>query len=152
MTLQNLLTNGYFSEELPPPFTTHLLGANISKIQSIISSLPTQEVKLMKESDFVRYSTPKTGIHRRPNGIPNPYHQIKLSEAISSHWVDIEKLYKGSPLSASIPEIDTTGKRSIVQFAKYEEYKEKCLVKHRDPPPLAVVVYSGLCRMLTFGV
>ncbi|MDR3716561.1 MAG: hypothetical protein P4L51_27465 [Puia sp.] len=26
------------------------------------------------------------------------------------------------------------------------------LVKHRDPPPLAVVVYSGLCRMLTFGV
>jgi len=127
MTLKDLLSNGYFSEELPPPFTTELLGNNLRKVISIIKSLPSLEAKKLSETNFVRYSTPKVGIHRRLNGLPNPYHQTILSQAIYKNWSKIKKHYKKSKISASIPEVDKSGKRSIIQFSKFEEFKEEVI-------------------------
>lgn len=127
MTLKNLLSNGYFSEELPPPFSSNPLGTMSRKILNIISSLTTLEEKKLKETDFVRFSIPKVGIHRRHNGIPNPFHYVKLSEVIYKNWRNINIHYRKSKLSASVPEIDKTGKRAIIQFGKYEKFREKCI-------------------------
>jgi hypothetical protein len=127
MTLTNLVTNGYFSEEMPPPFSSSLLGANVRKVLSIIKALNNTEQRKMYETESVRFSIPKVGIHRRVNGIPNPYHQIKLSQVIAKNWRKIQKEYRRSLLSASVPEVDKTRKRSIIQFAKYEEFREKCI-------------------------
>lgn len=127
MKLKNLITKGYFSEELPPPFSTLLLGEKLSKVQLIISNLSDSEMKKINETNFVKYSISKVGIHRRLHGIPNPFHQIKLSEAIYKYWANIKMHYNKSNLSASIPEVDKSSKRAIIQFEKYGQFKEKCI-------------------------
>jgi hypothetical protein len=127
MTLKNLISKGYFSEELPPPFSTILLGDNIRKVFAIIKSLPALESKKLYETNFVKYSIPKVGIYRRVNGLPNPYHQLILSQSIYKNWSKIKKQFKKSKISASIPEVDKSGKRAIVQFSKFEEFKEKAI-------------------------
>ncbi|MBL7738445.1 MAG: RNA-directed DNA polymerase [Chitinophagaceae bacterium] len=132
MTLKNLIKYGYFTEELPPAFNTLLFGDNVRRVQSIIASLDSREKKKLNETNFVTYSIPKVGIHRRLNGIPNPYHQFLLSNAIYRNWSQIKKHYKKSSLSASIPEVDKSKKRAIVQFAKYELFKEKCIISSFD--------------------
>ena len=101
-------------------------------MQGIIASLTATERKKLSETNFVTYSIPKVGIHRRINGIPNPYHQFLLSETIYKNWSSIKKHYKKSTLSASIPEVDKSKKRAVVQFAKYEQFKEKCIVSSFD--------------------
>lgn len=132
MTIKNLISFGYFSEELPPPFTTEDFGSKLRRVQSIVTALNSAEKKKLSETNFVKYSIPKVGIHRRLNGIPNPYHQLALSVAIYNNWSKIKKHYKKSNLSASIPEIDKSNKRAIVQFAKFESFKEKCIESSYD--------------------
>jgi len=127
MRLKNLLSKGYFSEELPPPFSSSLLGINTRKIFSIVDSLSPAEKSKLRETDYVRFSIPKVGIHRRRNGIPNPYHYVLLSRVLFKNWKFIKKHFKISQLSASIPTVDPKGHRAIVQFEKYEEFKEKCI-------------------------
>lgn len=127
MKLKDLLDKGYFSEELPPPFVSSNFGKEFDKVNKIISKLTKTEKKQVPNSDFVKYSIPKVGLHRRHNGIPNPYHQFILSSAICNNWKEIEKKYKTSKLSASTPELDINGKRAIIQFSKFNEFKEKSL-------------------------
>jgi hypothetical protein len=127
MLLKNLLANGYFSEELPPPFFSDLLSTKYRKVLNIISSLPSLETKKLAETECVRYSIPKVGLHRRVNGIPNPYHYTLLVRAISQNWNSIKGQYKKSKFSVSIPKIDSSGKRAIVQLSRYEQFKEKCI-------------------------
>jgi hypothetical protein len=132
MTIKKLISHGYFSEELPPPFTTELFGNKLRKVQSIIAALDAAEKKKLNETNFVKYSIPKVGIHRRLNGIPNPFHQLALSIEIYKNWSKIKKHYKKSTLSASIPEIDKSNRRAILQFAKFEIFKEKCIESSFD--------------------
>lgn len=127
MKLKDLLNKGYFSEELPPPFISSNLGNQFDKVNKIISKLTKAEKAQIPNSDYVRYSIPKVGLHRRHNGIPNPYHQFILSNVICVNWKSIELKYKASKISASTPEIDSHGNRAIIQFAKFNEFKEKCL-------------------------
>ena len=94
MTIKKLINFGYFSEELPPPFTSEIFGNNLRKVQTIINSLSPEDKKAIKETNFVKYTIPKVGIQRRINGIPNPYHQYLLSKVINNNWSEINKHYK----------------------------------------------------------
>lgn len=127
MKLKQLLSKGYFSEELPPPFTTEQFGKESDKINKIVSQLTKTQKNQVLNSDYVKYSIPKVGLHRRLNGLPNPYHQFLLSKAIFENWTDINTKYNLSRLSASKPEIDNSGYRAIIQFAKFNEFKENCM-------------------------
>lgn len=132
MKLKDLLSKGYFSEEFPPPFTTESFGRSHSEINKIISKLSKKEKEQIPSSDFIRYSIPKVGLHRRLNGIPNPYHQFILSQAICKNWADILSKFSSTKISASIPDIDLNGKRAIIQFSKYNQFKENCLIDSFD--------------------
>jgi hypothetical protein len=127
MNLTNLLGKGYFCEELPPAFTTANFALQHRKISSIVKSLTKEEFEKLKETDFVRFSVPRVGIQRRINGIPNPFHQFQLSLLLYKNWSKIRKHYRRKNLSASIPDEDKSGKRAIIQFSKYELFKEKCI-------------------------
>lgn len=127
MKIEDLISKGYFSEELPPPFVSSDYGGKIEDVQKLILSLNNAELKKLTISDFVRFSIPKVGVHRRHNGIANPFHQLKLSEVIVKNWPSINTHYKKSKISASIPFINTVDKRAITQFALYEDFKEKCI-------------------------
>ncbi|QOW11131.1 RNA-directed DNA polymerase [Kaistella flava (ex Peng et al. 2021)] len=127
MKIKDLLNKGYFSEELPPPFVSSNFGKEFNKVNKIISKLTKAEKNQIPNSDFVKYSIPKVGLHRRHNGIPNPYHQFILSNAICKNWNEIQQKYNSSKLSASTPELDLNGNRAIKQFSKYNEFKEKSL-------------------------
>lgn len=125
LTIENLLSLGYFCEELPPPFTSNELGKKYKLLAPIISSVAKKDK--LNDTLCVDYVAAKVGIHRRNLSIPNPYPQIKLSEIIISKWIEIEKHYSKSTLSISKPEIDKANKRAITYLNKFEIFKESCI-------------------------
>lgn len=127
MKLNDLISKGYFSEELPPPFTSAVYGSKIVEVKILVSGLSNAELKKTNNTEFIRFSIPKVGVYRRLNGITNPFSQLKLSEIICTHWKSIVTHYRKSSISASIPFINSFDKRAITQFALYEEFKEKCI-------------------------
>ena len=127
MNLNDLIAKGYFSEEMPPPFNTILLGKHCTRLILFKSTLAKRELEKIKETQPVNFSTPKQGISRRLINIPNPVHQIMLSELIERHWLEIRKLFKTSLLSASTPTFSKKDKRAVVQISKFNSFKEKCI-------------------------
>src|SRR6185437_3430328 len=125
LTIEKLLSLGYFCEELPPVFGSKRLGKKYKSLLPVLNNIPKQD-KLW-DTLCVDYIAPKVGIHRRNLSIPNPYPQIKLSEIIVSKWSDIESHYKKSTMSISTPEIDKENKRAITYLNKFELFKEGCI-------------------------
>lgn len=132
MTTRHLLTKGYFVEELPPPFHTITLGRHHRALQSHLAGLSKEDREKINETLPVLYSTPKMGIYRRITALPNPVHQIGLSEIIASKWEEIRNYWKKSKLSASKPNVKLSEKRAIAQISKYQEFKEKCIAVSYD--------------------
>lgn len=125
LTIERLLSLGYFCEELPPPFVSNQLGKKYKQLLPILGSIPKKD-KLW-DTLCVDYIAPKVGIHRRNLSIPNPYPQIKLSEIIISKWPEIESHYKKSTFSISRPQIDKDNKRAITYLNRFELFKESCI-------------------------
>jgi hypothetical protein len=123
MKLSDLLGNGFFCEELPPPFSTKLLGTKSATILKAMGSLPK-----MTDFNCANFIAPKVGIHRRHFSIPHPYPQIKLSDAIVKNWKAILTEYDKSNISLSKPEIDKEGKRAVVYLDKFESFRESCII------------------------
>jgi hypothetical protein len=132
ISTQDLLTKGYFTEELPPPFHTQDLALHYAMLQSHFSSLSKEDREKINETLPVLFSTPKTGIYRRMTALPNPVHQIPLSDIIANNWTDIRKHWKRSKLSASMPTVKVKDKRAIAQISKYQAFKEKCIAVSYD--------------------
>jgi hypothetical protein len=127
VTTKDLLAKGYFAEELPPPFHTLLLASNYIALQHHYAKLTVKEKEKIKETSPVLYSTPKIGIYRRITSLPNPVHQIPLSDIIATNWAVLRTHWNKSDLSASIPIVKKSEKRAIVQISKFQEFKEKCI-------------------------
>ncbi len=100
MTLEDLISKGYFPRELPPPFNTKEFAAKYNLIKNILKGAIANE-----PSRCVTYSIAKIGLIRKLIQIPNPMHQAKLCEVIIDNWIDIEKIYKHSNFSFSRPKI-----------------------------------------------
>lgn len=99
VTLLELLRDGYFPRELPPPFTTAPF-ANL--IFSNVASLPAcLETKF--KSNTSDHNITRVGTLRRKLGIPNPIAQYQLSKEIATNWNTLDTHIQNSKISVSKP-------------------------------------------------
>lgn len=143
MTNKELLENGYFPKELPPPFQTKIFADKLIDIETdwkAVLILNNKAIKAKKEifreryweSKWVVHSLPKVGYSRRLLGIPNPYHQSILSKSISDRWAEIEVIFNKSTISNSKPVKDTTGKRALKSINPFGQFRKECLINSYD--------------------
>lgn len=109
LQLHKLLSDGYFPQELPPPFSTHsyadaMAGHGVSLPQAITHP-PHHSISYT-------YNLVRAGGLRRNLGIPNPKHFYRLANHVVTHWVQLKALADASPFSLTKP-IEGTGKRAI---------------------------------------
>lgn len=126
MKLVNLVGKGFFPKELPPPFNTEILGNKVDEILSNVSTFDKPTKKKYRETHNVSYSIPKVGLARRTLGIPNPIHQIELSDIIIENWPSIQKIFDNSKISASKPIPDVTNERAIKTENSFGKFRESC--------------------------
>ncbi|MCP3807736.1 RNA-directed DNA polymerase [Paenibacillus sp. Lou8.1] len=89
----DLIQRGFFPQELPPPFTTITLANNLNSIS----------MENTATSKCITYDIPRVKLQRRHLAIPNPLHQIKLSQAIETNWSNLQAHFDKSKLSISRP-------------------------------------------------
>lgn len=106
--LKALLDNGYFPEELPPPFTTK----DFAKFRASIGVAWAQIQGYPKSSPEI-YNVPRTRARRRDLSIVNPVAQYHLSKIISDEWVKIRDHIQGGSLSADKVIISNDGTRAV---------------------------------------
>jgi hypothetical protein len=97
-TVLDLLTKGYFPEELPPPFSTQRLAS------CVLASANTPMVQFQSATNPSRlcpHSLPRFGRLRRKLGIPNPTAYVPLCSAIVRYWPQIRRRMAASPFSKS---------------------------------------------------
>jgi len=106
--LKALLANGYFPEELPPPFTTKDLARYRNSIWnrwSVISQYPRSSPEI--------YNVPRARSRRRDLSIVNPVAQFHLSKIISDEWVTIRNHIKSGGFSIDDVKISYSGSRAV---------------------------------------
>ncbi|NMI06945.1 RNA-directed DNA polymerase [Paenibacillus sp. SZ31] len=96
----DLIKKGYFPAELPPVFTTEELARSLADISTKI-----KQVKEKKSAPAV-HSIRKNMSSRRLLSVPNPLHQIQLSEWIENNWSLIKNEIRQSDISLSKPAYD----------------------------------------------
>jgi len=117
-----LISKGYFPKELPPLFTTDKLGSLVSAKRVSLDHF------CKKSSKCIIHNIPKIRQFSRSLSIPNPLHQMKLVDALSRNWPEIQDFFSGSELSLSIPVQDDSGKRAVTNKYSYDEMiREKVL-------------------------
>src|SRR2546430_9535430 len=81
LKLSEVLSRGYFPEELPPPFKTESFAITMASTQG--SRLPSDFTKEKNERcDFVSYSLSRPGSLRRRLAIINPLPYFRLAKFI----------------------------------------------------------------------
>lgn len=152
MTAENLLTKGYFPAEITPNFSTKNLGSHTSTLIAMIDQFDPvdyldttvtpnryQLVRNKVRSKYSDFSIPKIGQFRRRTGIPNPLHQIRLSNTIASNWLEITKHTEKSQFSLFRLVVDNSQDGRSLQYPKFEDVtKEKILrsVDSNRPPEI----------------
>lgn len=105
MHLNQLIKKGYFPREITPNFSSSSLERELIHILPVLNTYhlnsdgTTNNDRKRRISKCVNFTIPKIGSHRRRLGIPNPLHQIRLSETIVNHWNDITDYTNQSNLS-----------------------------------------------------
>lgn len=106
-TLLELLRDGYFPKELPPPFTTTSFANFIdSNYPSLPRSFRPKKFGFKKHYNIAlnsEHNIARIGTLRRRLGIPNPITHFRLCEEIADHWYAIDSHIQGSQLSVSKP-------------------------------------------------
>ena len=108
VTVEGLMTRGYFPDRVIPPVNSLALTAAIPDMLTYIRPKATDIVNKVKgagipRSHCVTHSVPKRKHLRRSLSIPNPLHQCILSDEIASNWHDLLGFCAKSPISLSIP-------------------------------------------------
>lgn len=95
--LKSLLGNEYFPRELPPCFTTKILGEKHDQIRGCAGS------DKLDPSIPYTYSGFKNENARRKFAIPNPYHYTKAAMCLVENKEEIKKILESSKISLSKP-------------------------------------------------
>lgn len=128
MNLKDLLTKGYFPEEILPPFTSEDLEFVITTVIADIDNLdPITKHKKKKISQLATYSTPKIKAYRRNLAIPNPLHYIRLSDTIVRHWGNITTHCSKSSISLSRLKVKAGSNRALLKPSFDVATREKIL-------------------------
>jgi hypothetical protein len=108
-TLKDLLEKGYFPEVIPPSFTTERFGLFAAKNPGIFDAFVASPNRLKG----IHYSASKSGFRRRPFVVTHPVSQFFVAKFVADNWKSIDQHFKKSKFSASIPEADDEGTRSV---------------------------------------
>jgi hypothetical protein len=108
ITLEALLSKGYFPRELPPPFITH----KYAEFLTHSGGMPADLLKDCPQTRPAIYNLARAGTLRRKLSILNPFSYLNLSILIEQRWSDLEILAMKSPLSLTKP-ITTDPDRAI---------------------------------------
>lgn len=191
MNIKNLLNKGYFPKELPPSFNTELFGNDYSNISALVESTKSiglanlensvnsivglsiteeaeEKIKLKQifnnrlyYSDCSQFNIPKSGIARKIIKIPNPIHQGRLSQSIIDNYSEITKLFNGSNLSTTKPQIELEigqNKRSV-KHNNFSFFKESGIINSfkyavqlkTDIAKFYPSIYTHSIPWITFG-
>lgn len=104
LSLESLLSRGYFPKELPPPFSTRQFGQFISRA----TTLPILPANY--SSSTSTHNLARTGSLRRKLGIPNPISYTKLASCVISNTTPLFGYLSRSKYSLTKPQISATGR------------------------------------------
>ncbi len=109
-TLNQLLTNGFFPQELPPVFSTSSFasaatGSNGGLVEHMSTGGPNK-------AETCVHNMVRSGGLRRHLGIPNPIHYSRLSWFVVQNWTALQQSSQRSPFSLTQP-VDTGTNRAI---------------------------------------
>src|SRR5208282_3634312 len=95
LSVEDLMTRGYFPDRVIPPVNSLALSAAIPDILEYIRPKALDILKKVKgaglpRSRCVTHSVPKRKHLRRSMSIPNPLHQCVLSDEIATSWHTLE--------------------------------------------------------------
>jgi hypothetical protein len=99
ITLEALLSKGYFPRELPPPFTTRKYAAFLNDSTKI----PMDLLEKCPQSRPAAYNLATAGTLCRKLSILNPFSYLKLCTLAVEKWASLETLATKSPLSLTKP-------------------------------------------------
>ncbi len=125
VTLHDILSRGYFPEEVPPPFITtpyaNSIETPVTSIPSKLKVLETGEASLC-----VIHNLPRPGSLRRKLSIPNPINFFHLAKIISNNWAEITQHCEQSKISLTTPKpgtlkADSPKERSIIRKSGLNE-------------------------------
>ncbi|MBS4047884.1 MAG: RNA-directed DNA polymerase [Alphaproteobacteria bacterium] len=106
---KSLLQQGYFPEELPPPFHTSDLARFREHVFASWQAINQDYPKSMHET----FSIPRIKKSRRNLAIINPVAQLHLSKLISDEWKLIHKHLRKSKHTIEIPTIENDKDRAV---------------------------------------
>lgn len=99
-TIYGIITRGYLPKELPPPFTSKVLGTILA---NNLSSLPSEFKSRGKISKNLTHNLLTRHGLRRRLGIPNPTNFFRLTSFIVDHWNDLISITSKSNISLTTP-------------------------------------------------
>lgn len=106
--LKALLGQGYFPEELPPPFTT----SSFAKFRKAIGDAWALEPNYPRSVPEI-FSIPRAKGTRRYLSVVNPVAEYHVSKIISENWISIRTHLRSCSYTAEGLEISTTRHRAV---------------------------------------
>lgn len=128
MTVIDLITKGYFPEELLPPFTSEDLEKVVECVLLDIDSLDPIDGTKRVISKLGTYTTPKIKSYRRNLSIPNPLHYIRLSKSIVENWKEIDEHCEESMISLSRLTMKKDSQRAL-SHVSFDNIKKERIIR-----------------------
>lgn len=122
LTLDDLIRKGYFSDDLVPAFNTQSFA-------NIIGNITVNDFS-KRSSKYCSHTIPKVKHQRRVRGIPNPLHQLRLSNTIVSNWNNLYSAATTSSITLSKPILG--GSRALSKENSFRELRESCAYVSTD--------------------
>ena len=113
------MKKGYFPVQLPPGFTSETFAAKYKRLEGRWNAQKPPDSKPEK------FSVAKSSYYRRITSILNPIGFYFLAKEIVTYWQQIQKHYRKSKISLSIPKILSSSLRAIdlTEFSELYEAK-----------------------------
>ncbi|MGW6666644.1 RNA-directed DNA polymerase, partial [Peribacillus sp. NPDC055009] len=104
---KQIVSQGYFSKEIPCEFTSFFLGEHITEFDLSKSKLSNNGLK--KWTKLIDFSIPKIDNFRRIISIPHPLHYILLARLLEEEWEFLNKHFIKSQFSLTTPKRSDDG-------------------------------------------
>jgi len=138
-TVESIVSRGFFPRELPPAFSTFVLGQFLAASDS---SLPHEFISSDRKAKLSTHNLARSGTLRRQLGIPNPIHFYRLASFIANNWEPLYFFTANSHLSLTKPVDCKTGRAIDRQF----ELHERVLQRSRIRSTARYIVQTDISR------
>lgn len=119
--LKELLEKGFFPVQLPPGFTSKSYALKYKKFKGTFAAQKAPGTRPEK------FSVARSSYYRRITSIVNPISYFLLSKEIVQYWPEIQKHYKKSKISLSVPKIDP--ELRAIKISKFSDLYEAKVTK-----------------------